>query len=210
MKIALFGASGTIGQRILNEALERGHEVTAIVRNPERVPPRERVHVRSATATDAEQVANAIAGHDAVISAIAPDRKEAATLITAIHGLLAGLRRAGVKRFVMVGGAGSLEVAPGVQVMDGPNFPAFLLPIAKAHGEVLAICRGVEDLDWTNISPSATIAPGERTNTFRIGSDELLKDAAGKSAISSEDYAIAVLNEVEHPQAIRRRITVGY
>ncbi len=210
MKIALLGASGMIGQRILNEAVQRGHEVTAIVRNPDRVSAREHVQVTTANATDADQVANAVRGHDVVISSIAPNREDAQSLITSTHGLIAGLRKAGVKRVVVVGGAGTLEVAPGVSLMTMPNFPAFIIPIAKAHGEVLAIYRGITDLDWTNVSPSANIQPGERTNTFRVGGDDLLKDAAGKSAISCEDFAIAVLDEVERPQAIQRRITVGY
>jgi len=210
MKIALFGASGMIGQRILHEALGRGHEVTAIVRNPDRVPAREGVRVVGASAADAEQVAHAVAGHDVVISSIAPDRTDAQTLIVMTHALIAGLRQAGVKRAVVVGGAGSLEVAPGVVLLNTPNFPAFLLPIAKAHADMLDIYRGVTDLEWTNISPPAQIEPGERTNTFRLGGDELLRDAHGKSAISCEDFAIALLNEVENPQAIRRRITVAY
>lgn len=213
MKIALFGASGMIGQRILHEALQRGHVVTAIVRDPSRLTEtHDNLHVVSENALDPVAVAAAVSGHDAVISAISPGHgPELQSMVTAIRSQITGLEAAGVKRLVVVGGAGSLEVAPGVQLVDTGAIPAAWLPLVLDHREALNTLRAeASDLEWTYFSPAAMIQPGERTGNFRLGGDELIKDADGNSHISAEDYAIALLDEVENPKHIRSRFTIGY
>ena len=211
MKIALFGASGTIGRRILQEALARGHKITAIVRDPSRLDlSHERLAVEKGDVLDPASVAASVAGHDVVISAIGPGRNGAPRVIVdAAHALIEGLTRAGVRRLMVVGGAGSLEIAPGLQVVDSPNFPAQIKPTALAHRDALGVYRAA-NLDWTYISPAATIAPGERTGRYRTGSDQLLKDEKGESRISAEDYAVAFLDEVEQPRFVRKRMAVAY
>ena len=211
MKIALFGASGMIGQRIAREALARGHAVRAIVRNPERIAiSDEQLTSVAGTALDAASVAGHVAGVDAVINATGPGYTgDPHTLVDVAHALIDGLEQAGVARLVVVGGAGSLEIAPGVQLVDTPDFPAAWKDGALAHRDALAVYR-TANLDWTYISPAALIEPGARLGTYRAGTDTLLTDAQGQSRISAEDYAIAVLDEIERPQFTRRRMTVAY
>ena len=208
MKLALFGASGMIGSRILSEALRRGHEVTAVVRDPAKFAVRHKnLTVVKGDVLDADGVASTVKGHDSVLSAVGPSTE---VITGAPRSLNDGMTRAGVKRLVVVGGAGSLEVAPGIQLIDTPQFPKEWLAPARAHSVALATLRKNTTLDWTNISPPALIAPGERTGKFRLGTDQLVTDAKGESRISAEDYAIALLDEVEHPQHIRQRFTVAY
>jgi putative NADH-flavin reductase len=212
MKIALIGATGTIGQRILREALGRGHTVTAIARDPSRVAEQNpNLTVVAGDLLDPRSVADAVAGHDAVVSSYGPPQGSEQTLVDATRSLIDGVKRAGVKRLVAVGGAGSLEVSPGVQLVDTPHLPEAWRPIALAHRDALDVLRNQGgDLEWTNFSPAAFIAPGERTGTFRLGGDGLVTDAEGQSRISAEDYAIALLDEVEKPRHVGRRFTVGY
>lgn len=211
MKIALFGATGMIGQRILNEALGRGHEVTAIVRDRARLGVQhERLTVVTGDILNTEQVTDTVLGHEVVISAFGPKMGEEQTLLDATRSLIAGVKKAGVSRLIAVGGAGSLEVAPGVQLVDTPEFPDFIKPIALAHREALEIYRQEKELHWTNVSPAAVIEPGERTGTYRTGTDELVVNEQGESRISAEDYAVAILDEVENPRFSRMRFTVGY
>jgi hypothetical protein len=212
MNIALFGATDTIGKRIAKEALARGHQVTAIVRDPARLRLADNsLRVVGGDVLDAGSVAATVVGHDAVISSIGPraDESDPQMLVQAAHALIAGLGRAGVKRLVVVGGAGSLEVAPGVRLVDTPNFPAPWKPLALAHTDALEVYH-TSDLDWTFFSPAALIQPGERTGHYRTGTDQLVTDAEGNSSISAEDYAVALLDEIEQPQFIRRRFTVAY
>jgi putative NADH-flavin reductase len=213
MKIAIFGAAGRIGQRIASEAVRRGHRVTGISRSmPDggtKGGERDRL---KGDATDPSSVAESVKGFDAVVSAIGPNMQSAnwAMLAKAARALVEGLRKAGVKRLVVVGGAGSLEVSKGTLLMDSPLFPADWKPLAAAHHDALKSLRTVKDLDWTYLSPAGLIEPGERTGKYRTGSDQLVSDAAGKSFISMEDYAVALLDELEHPQHIKKRFTVGY
>lgn len=203
MKIALVGATGFIGSRLLTELSTRGHKVTAIVRNPEKAPALAGVTAAKGDVFDKDGLAALLAGHDAVISAVHFSASDPAALIAAV-------KQSGVKRYLVVGGAGSLEVAPGVKLFDTPEFPAIYLDEARKGGAFLDLLKQENGLDWTFLSPSALIAPGERTGKFRLGKDQLLVDAAGKSAISAEDYAIALVDELEEPANIRQRFTVGY
>jgi putative NADH-flavin reductase len=202
MKIALFGAGGTIGQRIAAEARSRGHTVTGLG--------------REANVTEAESVARAVAGHDAVVSAVGPgfgpNAQSPDMLSKAARALLAGLKMAGVKRLVVVGGAGSLEVAPGKQLVDQPEFPAAWKPVALAHRDALDVYRAHRDPDiaWTYVSPPALIEPGVRSGKCRIGGDQLLVDARGESRISAEDFAVALVDELENAKNARKRITAAY
>ncbi|HEU5030236.1 MAG TPA: NAD(P)H-binding protein [Spirillospora sp.] len=207
MKILLIGATGMIGRRIAAEARERGHEVTGVTRSGDE-------GTRKADAADAPAVAALAEGHDAVVVAISPPRDGSdpeGPVLEAGRAVLDAVRRAGVRRLVVVGGAGSLEVAPGVRHVDEPGFVEAYKPEALAHAALLdAIRAEAGDLDWTYVSPAAVIEPGERTGVFRLGGDRLLRDAAGDSRISAEDYAVALVDELEKNEAIGRRITVAY
>lgn len=210
MKIALFGASGMIGGRILEEALSRNHQVTAVVRDPSRITTTHpALSVVTGDILNPAQVAEIAAGHDVVINATNPGFEPGQTAVDAAHALLDGLKQTGVQRVLVVGGAGSLEVAPGVQLLDAPGFPPNLRGIASTHRDALGVYREA-DLDWTYVSPPAMIQPGERRGQFRTGGDQLLTDEKGNSHISTDDFAIAILDEVERPQSIRRRMTVAY
>jgi uncharacterized protein len=213
-RITLFGASGTIGSRILDEALRRGHHVTAVVRDPGRLVRADaRVTVEAGDVLDVQDVVRYAKGQDVLVSAVGggdgPTHR--ATIEPAARALVAGLRTlgAGAPRLIVVSGAGSLETAPGVRVWDQPGLPGFLLQIMHAHGAALDYLRTVEDVAWTALSPAATIEPGARTGTYRIGSDQLVTDADGVSWISTEDYAVALLDEVERPAHVGRRFTVA-
>jgi putative NADH-flavin reductase len=203
MKIALIGATGFIGSRILDEALSRGHQVTAIVRNTEKVPARAGVAAARGDVFDEAGLARLIAGHDVVISAVHFLQSDAAKLLGAV-------RQSGVKRYLVVGGAGSLKIAPGQDLVDSPHFPPQYKDEAGKGRDFLNLLRGETNLDWTFLSPAALIQPGTRTGKFRLGKDELVTDAAGESKISAEDYAVALLDEVEKPRHIRQRFTLAY
>jgi uncharacterized protein len=203
MKVALIGASGFIGSRLLAELASRGHAVTAIVRNPEKVSALPGVTAVKGDVFDKDGLAKLVAGHDAAISAVHFTASDPQLLLAAV-------KQSGVKRYLVVGGAGSLEVAPGVKLFDTPEFPAIYLDEAKKGGVFLDLLKQEQGLDWTFLSPSALIQPGERTGKFRLGTDQLLVDDKGNSAISAEDYAIALVDELEKPAHSRRRFTVGY
>jgi uncharacterized protein len=208
MNVVLFGASGMVGSRILKELLDRGHHVKAVVRNTARIESRTGLTVQQGNILDPGSVAATAYGSDAAISAYAPGENPE-NLLVATRCLINGLVKVGVKRFIMVGGAASLEVAPGVQLVDTPDLPADLKPIALAHRDALEILRKSE-LDWTNVSPAALIEPGTRRGHFRIGLDQLLTDDKGESRISAEDYAVAIVNELEQPKHVHHRFTVAY
>ena len=202
-KVALIGASGFIGSRLLAELSARGHAVTAIVRSPEKVAALPGVTAVKGDVFDKDGLAKSLAGHDAVISAVHFTASDPQVLLAAV-------RQSGVKRYLVVGGAGSLEVAPGVKLFNTPQFPAIYLDEARKGGVFLDLLEQEQVLDWVFLSPSALIQPGERTGKFRLGTDQLLVDAKGDSSISAEDYAIALVDELEKPAHSRRRFTVGY
>jgi putative NADH-flavin reductase len=209
MKVVLFGASGMIGSRILDELVRRGHAVTAVARHPEKVQALNGVKAVKGDVADSASVASIAKGADAAISAYSPPRSDPAMLLDAARALVAGLKQAGVRRLIAVGGAGSLEVAPGVQLVDTPEFPSGWLAIALAHRDVLPIFKQ-SDLDWTYFSPAALIEPGVRTGKFRLGGTRLVANDRGESRISAEDYAVALVYELENPQNIRKQFTAAY
>jgi putative NADH-flavin reductase len=208
MKVVLFGASGMIGSRILNELVRRGHQVTAVVRNPEKITS-PGVTVVKGDVTDAASVAAAAQGAEAAISAYAPPHTAVEMLVPAVRSLLSGLTAAAVKRLLVVGGAGSLEVAPGLQLADTPGFPAEWKGIALAHRDVLPVLES-SHLDWSYLSPAAFIQPGERTGKFRLGGKQLVTNEKGESRISAEDFAVALVDELEKPRHVRRQFTLAY
>lgn len=208
MKVVLYGASGAIGSRILQELVSRGHPVTAVVRHPDRVTA-PGVTVLQGDVLGARSVADSARGADAAISAYAPPPTDTQKLVAATRTILQGLADAGVRRFIMVGGAGSLEVAPGRQLLDAPDFPEMWKPYAIAHRDALAVLQAA-DIDWTNFSPAALIEPGQRTGMFRLGKDTMVTNEKCESRISAEDYAAALVDELEQPQFIRQRFTAGY
>jgi uncharacterized protein len=202
MKVAVVGASGRGGSRIVEELVRRGHHVTAIARNTEKIPTGANVTAKKGDVHDAG-LADLLKGHDAVISAVRFIQSDPELLIGAV-------KKSGVKRYLVMGGAGSLEVAPGKKLIDTPQFPDAAKPEASKGGIFLDRLRQEKDLDWSFLSPSALIEIGERTGKFRLGGDQLLTDANGKSRITFEDFAIALVDEVEKPAHIRKRFTVGY
>jgi len=212
MNIALIGASGFIGSALRTEALSRGHRVTAIVGNPGKLAPQPGLTSIKADVNDTAALAGHVKGHDAVLSAFS-GHAQSDTLgyyLAGFKSILAATRQAGVPRLLVVGGAGSLEVAPGVQLLDTPQFPAEYKPTAEGARQALMLLRTEPALDWAMLSPSAVIAPGERTGRFRLGTDQLLVQPDGSSGISVQDYAVAFIDELEKPAHSRRRFTAGY
>ncbi|MGK5641053.1 NAD(P)-dependent oxidoreductase [Streptomyces sp. URMC 126] len=213
-KIALFGANGTIGSRVLREALDRGHQVTAVVRDPAKLTQEhENLTVTTGDVLDPASVAAVAQGQDVVVSAVGggDGPGHVATIKPAAESLVAGLRTLGdtAPRLIAVGGAGSLRTPDGKRVWDAEGLPEFLLQIMHAHGDALDFYRTVTDVRWTNLSPAGLIEPGERTGTYRTGLDDLVVDENGKSRISAEDYAVALVDEIEKPRHIGERFTVA-
>jgi putative NADH-flavin reductase len=202
-KIAIIGATGRAGSQLLEEALRRGHNVTAIARNTAKIVPRAGVVTSNVDALDASALHAAIEGHDVVISAA-----HFATLPAS--AVIGSVKQAGVKRLLVVGGAGSLLLPDGTRVIDSEGFPDAYKAEASAGAEFLANLREERDLDWTFLSPSAEFVEGERSGKFRLGQDDLLVSSEGRSWITFADYAIAMLDEVEAPKHSRLRFAVGY
>lgn len=203
MKVALIGITGRVGSRLATELLRRGHLVTGIALHIEKAKAHPGLTLKQGDARSAATLAPLLSGHDAVISAARFQTSDPDAVIAAV-------KSAGVKRLLVVGGADSLEVAPGKALQDTPDFPAAFKAEAAAGGRFLDRLRKEATLDWTFLSPSAEFGPGERTGKFRLGDDRLLIDTNGKSHISMEDFAIAMVDELEHPQHNRQRFTVGY
>ncbi|WP_410513241.1 NAD(P)H-binding protein [Paenibacillus sp. BR2-3] len=210
MKIVLFGASGVIGRAILQEALKRKHEVTAAVRQPDKLEAsHDRLRTISVNILDPASVSAAARGHEAAISAYGPQWGSEWELLEAARSLVEGLTAAGLTRLLIVGGAGSLRTESGELLMDTPGFPPEVRPLAAAHSDAYEIYRNSE-LDYSYVSPAAVIQPGRRTGQFRIGLDQLVIDENGDSIISVEDYAVAMIDELEEGHFSRARFTVGY
>lgn len=204
MKIALIGATGLVGARVLAEALDRGHQVTAIARQAGALAPRAGLAALPLDVNDSAALTAALSGHDAAVISVKYTVVDGRPLVKAIA-------EAGVPRLLAVGGAGSLQVAPGVDLVDTPSFPQAYKGEALAAREFLRFLQGTDAApDWSLISPSALLQPGERTGKFRLGGDQLLVDADGASRISVEDLAVALVDELETPRHPRRRFTAGY
>jgi putative NADH-flavin reductase len=202
-KIALLGATGNIGSRILDEALSRGHAVTALTRDPRKLTARDGMTIQAGSTTNAPALAAILRGHDIVVASLKWNENDVRRVIDTI-------RQAGVKRALFVIGAGSLLRPDGQRHFDfmaakGVQ-PPTSLPALKAYEEI----RTIADLDWTAISPPASIGPGPRTGEFRLGLDHLILDDDGESRISRADFAVAIVDEIEKPAHLRKRFTAGY
>lgn len=212
MNIALIGASGFIGSALLAEALSRGHQVSALVGRPQRLAAQAHLSAVKSDVLDTAALTRQLQGHDAVLSAFS-GHAQADVLgyyLKGFRSIVQATREAGVKRLLVVGGAGSLEVAPGVQLIDTPEFPAAYKATAEGARQALQLLRDEQELEWTMLSPSMVIAPGERSGQFRLGGDQVLFSAGGDSRISVQDYAVAMIDELEGPAHPRQRFTVGY
>jgi putative NADH-flavin reductase len=212
MRIAIIGASGFIGSYVRDEALARGHDVTAIVRHPEKITV-QNPHLTVVKADILkDKVEELVKGHDAVISAYSAGRSGNDIYNEQVEGykaIIGGVKKSGIKRLLAVGGASTLEVTPGVELIDTMS-PERITQGMLATRQWLHMLRNEKELEWTFLSPAATIAPGERTGHYRLGKDQLVKDKEGESKISTQDYAMAMLDELERPQHVRERFTLGY
>ena len=216
MKIALIGATGFVGTPLVAELLQRGHHVTALARNPAKLAAQPNLTAKPLDVNDADAVAAAVTGHDAVISAFNPGWDVPDLYAKFMQGhdaIVAGVEQSGVKRLLVVGGAGSLFVAPGVQMVDTPEFashvPPNIIPGAKAARDALTALRGNTALDWTFLSPPALLAPGERSGKYRVGDEQLLMAGEAPAGISTADMAVAIADEIETPRHVRARFTVA-
>jgi len=216
MKVVLYGATGMIGSRVLKELLSRGHVVTAVARDPSKLTAQNNLTVVKGDMLDADDIAKVAKGSEVVVSSYAPPAGPQGPLPDKLHllaeatrALVAGVRRAGAPRIIMVGGAGTLEVSPGLEIVDSPGFPEAYKGIALAHRDAKNVLRS-SDLNWTYFSPAMMIQPGERTGKFRLGKDALVSDEKGNSSISAEDYAVALVDEVEQGRHTKQRFTIGY
>jgi putative NADH-flavin reductase len=203
MKIAVIGASGNAGSRLTAELARRGHPVTAIARNPGKIASLANVTAVTGDVLDQAGLAGLLAGHDAAISAVHFLDSDPVRLIGAAKASKVG-------RYLVVGGAGSLEVASGVRLVTTPGFPVAYKAEAEKGAAFLDLLRREKELNWTFLSPSALFTAGQRTGKFRLGTDQLLTADDGKSWISFEDFAVALADEIERPAHIRQRFTVGY
>jgi uncharacterized protein len=208
MNVVLYGATGKSGIRILTELLSRGHNVTAVARNPVSLPAN--VKTVKDDLSDVNKITAIISGADAVVSAYAPPQDDTDQLLGVTERQIDAVGKAGKNiRLIVVGGAGSLEVAPGVTILQSGHLPAEWVPIATSHEKALELLKK-SDINWTYFSPAAFFEPGTRTEKFRLGTDQLIADAQGNSRISMEDYAIALVGELEKPAHERARFTIGY
>lgn len=213
MRVALIGATGFVGSALLREALNRGHEVTAIVRHPDKLEPRERLVANGVDVNDTDRLAASIRGRDALISAFNPGWKNPNLYDDQVRGtasIIAAVKKAVVPRVLWVGGAGGLEAESGMRLVDDPKFPDWVRPGSLATIDALEKLRREPELDWTFLSPAAEMRPGARTGKFRLGGGRLLVDADGYSRISVEDFAVAMIDELEKPAHSRHRFTVAY
>lgn len=208
MKVVVYGATGKSGSRIVAELLSRGHNVIAVARNTAGLPAG--VQAEKDDLSNVDRIAAVISGADAVVSAYAPPPDDTDQLIGVTERQIAALHKAGGDiRLIVVGGAASLEVAPGVMLLNSGHLPAEWVPIATSHEKVLRLLQK-SDINWTYFSPAAFFEPGTRTGKFRLGGNQLISDAQGNSRISMEDYAIALVDELEKPAHQRARFTIGY
>jgi uncharacterized protein len=217
MKVALIGATGFVGKAILRELLDRGHSVTAISRNTGKQTIQDpHLTIKAGNVLESDEVTDLVKGHDAVISAYNPgwtNPKIGEEFLQGSQAIEAGVKKSGVKRLIVIGGAGSLEVAPGKQLVDSPQFPAEYKVAASAARDYLDILKKDTVLEWTFFSPAILMShdtSGVRTGVYRAGLDNPVFDKDGKSVLSVEDLAVAIVDELEHPKHIRKRFTAAY
>lgn len=213
MNIALIGATGFVGSKVLAEALSRSHRVTAIVRDASKLQAREGLRTVIGDATDADKLAALVKGHDAIVSAYGGPRgtpEFAQRYIAGTRAVIAAAKQSGVNRVLWVGGAGSLFVAPGVQLVDTPQFPEEYRLEARTARDALNIFRDESQLAWSFVSPAPLLVPGQRTGSFRLGGDQVLMDGNKPGSISVDDLAVAIMDELEKPAHVRQRFTLAY
>lgn len=213
MKISIIGATGFVGKALVAEALLRHHQVTAISRHSNQLPQHAYLVTASGDITDVAWLTSRLKGQDVVISAFNggwqnPNLYQ--DTVAGNHAILQAVQKSMVKRFIVVGGAGSLKIAPGVDLIDSPEFPAEIKPGAQAMREFKNQLQTIDSLDWTYVSPAAMLEPGERTETFRLGGEQLLMNGSVPAKISVEDLAVAILDEVNNSQFIRQQFTAAY
>ncbi|SNZ07428.1 NAD(P)-dependent oxidoreductase [Cohaesibacter gelatinilyticus] len=213
MKIIIFGARGDVGRRLVKEALMRGHQVTAVVRNESQINDiPSNTNSIIGNVISGENIADLMQGQDLAISALRPPDGQEELLVPLTQSILKGVEQAAI-RAIIVGGAASLKVpnANGHTVLTAPNFlPEAVVPIATACQAQFELMQAQDDVDWTYLCPPAMLTPGERKDHYRIGSDTLVVDEDGNSGISMEDFAIAMLDEAENPKHRKQRFTIGY
>jgi hypothetical protein len=209
MNVVVYGATGNSGREIVQELLRRGHKVTGVARKVGSLKAEPGLTVKTDDLSNVEAIAGIIKGADAVVSAYAPPADDTDALLGVTERQIAAVKKAGVPRLLVVGGAGLLEVAPGVTLIKSGYLPAEYLPIATSHEKALGVLRA-SDIDWTYLSPGAYFVPGERTGKFRLGTKELVSDSKGESKISFADYAIALVDELEKQAHRRASFSVGY
>jgi uncharacterized protein len=209
MNVVVYGATGNSGREIVKELLRRGHKVTAVARKIDSLQGQQGVTAKADDLSNVDAIAAAIKGADVVVSAYAPPVDNTDALVDVTKRQIEAVKKAGGPRLLVVGGAGLLEVAPGVTLIKSGHLPAEYLPIATSHEKALGVLR-TSDINWTYLSPAAFFVPGERTGKFRLGTKELMADAKGESKISFADYAIALVDEIEKPLHQRGSFSVGY
>jgi hypothetical protein len=209
MNVILYGATGKSGSRILKELLSRGHKVTAVARDTSKLNGVNGLTVKKDDLSDVNKIVEVIKGADAVISAYAPPADDTDALVGVTKRQIEAVKKAGVGRLIVVGGAGGLEIKPGVSLIESGYLPEPYLPIATSHVKALDLLKKSE-IDWTYFAPAGFFEPGERTGKFRLGKDELISNDKGESRISMEDYAIALVDELENPKHRKQRFSIGY
>lgn len=209
MNVVVYGATGNTGSEIVKELLARGHKVTGVARNVDSLKGQPGVIAKTDDLSNVDAIAAIIKGADVVVSAYQPPADNTDALVDVTKRQIEAVKKAGVPRLLVVGGAGLLEVAPGVTLIKSGYLPAEYMPIAMSHEKALGVLRA-SDINWTYLSPAAYFVPGERTGKFRLGTKELITDAKGDSRISFADYAIALVDEIEKPAHERSLFSVGY
>lgn len=209
MNVVVYGATGNAGSRIVKELVARGHKVTGVARNVDSLKGHPGVTTKADDLSNVDTIAAVIKGADVVVTAYQPPADNTDALIDVTKREIAAVKQAGVPRLLMVGGAGQLEVTPGVTLIKSGHLPAQWIPIATSHEKALGALRA-SDINWTYLSPAAFFEPGERTGKFRLGAKELVSNAKGESRISMEDYAIAMVDEIEKPRHERASFSVGW
>jgi putative NADH-flavin reductase len=209
MNVVVYGATGNSGSEIVKELVARGHKVTGVARHPEKLQGVAGVTAKADDLSNTDAVAAIIKGADVVVSAYQPPADNTDKLIDVTKLQIEAVKKAGGPRLLVVGGAGQLEVAPGVTLIKSGYLPAEYIPIAVSHEKAAEVLKG-SDINWTYIAPAAYFVPGERTGKFRTGTNNLVSDEKGESKISFADYAIALVDEIEKPKHEKQLFSVGY